>query len=456
MYALTEGGGTGAYTDAQLRARLLGPSAAVGVRFEILDENLEPIGEGDAGHLTTVHAASIDQDGTRLVPGSLKLTMLPDPLLPIDTTVPLTRFVRPWWRLRMEDGGIAEWPQGVYVWTRPGETITGQGTSRWDVVLGDLSHLLSITGPELDGFLIGTGNNLTATISEIYRRALGVDTDLARIVGSDAAASSALYWPLVAANAGTSPVPGPGMTLLQGTPATSWQTILQTIHTAIGYQPPRCGWLGEPVARPFPVNLFAVPADHTFTTDQESIIEANITKQPRLDLFANRVVAYANSAGANAIQGNAIADANDYLPGHLWSQQSCKRYVTAVLNNATAGDQRALLASAVAELYVRMASVSEATIETQMWPTVEPWDVIGVEQDGAVTRFLASGYSCDLLSGKMKFKLPQIVNAAEPVVSEIVTTVTSPDEEVATDLLLISAGGDYILVDSGGDRILVS
>lgn len=414
MYALTEGGGTGAYTADQLEERLLAGSAAIGSRFEILDENLEPVGQGDAGHLTTVTAATISMDGTRLVPGSLQLSMLPDPLLPVATTIPLTRYIRVWWRIRMLDGGTAEWPQGVYVWTRPGENTEGRGVSTWTVVLGDLSHLLSITGPDVGGFQVGAGNNMTAAIAEVYRRGLGAGVSLSRITQSDAAASSALYWSLgsSAGSAGTGPA---GASQSVGTPATSWQQVLQALHSSIGYQPPRCGWLGEPVARPVPINLFAQPADRTFTADATSILEPKMSSQPRLDMFANRVVAYANSADANALQGNAIADANDYLPGHLWSQALCRRYVTAVVNNAAAGDHRSLLGSAIAELFVRMASVSEASVETQMWPTVEPWDVLAVAQDGETTRFLASGYQKDLMTGRIQFRLPQIVGAAELV-----------------------------------------
>lgn len=456
MYGLTDGGGTGSYTDAQLRTRLLGASAAIGCRFEVLDENLNPIGTGDAGHLTTVESASIETDGARLVPSALTLKMQPDPLLPIDTTIPLTRFIRPWWQIRMADGGIAEWPRGVFVWTRPGETTNGKGVTSWDVVLGDLSHLLSITGPDLDGYQLAAGNNVTAAIGGIYRTALGVNVDLSAVMQSDAIAASTMFWAL-GTGASNSSAPPPGGAVAQGVPATSWQDVLRTLHSSIGYQPPRVGWLGEPVGRPFAVNLFAAPADFTLTADHESILEPNISKQPRLDLFANRVVAVANGAGANAIQGYAVADANDLLPGHLWSQAKTKRYVTAWLNNATAGDQRALYGAAVAELYIRMASVSTATINTQMWPTVEPWDVIAVLEDGYITRYLTSGFSTDLLSGRMQFKLPQIVGAPEAVFPEAVETIVSPEEVVASgDVLLIAAGGDDIIIDAGGDRILIS
>lgn len=409
---LTAGGGTGNYTNSQLDTALRAGSASVGCRFDVLDQTLNYLGQ-----LSYVSSATVDMDPTRLIPGGLRLTMLPDPLLPIATTTPFTRLIRPWFRMRMPDGGVAEWPCGVFVWTKPTETLQGvNGITTWDVQLGDQTHLLVLGGPGREGFSVPTNQALTTVINTVLQLALPYAPSLAGVTQSSTLSAGPLSWNLLTSQQPQAkPSGGIGDQIVggSGAPATSWASILQVLHGSLGYMPGYFDWLGVYQARPMPPNLFSQPAAVLFYANATGIIESGVTSTPNLSNVANWVMVIANNANSNAMQSYAIADADILLPGHPYSHAKTGEYYRIIVSDGAAGDQQTLMARATSELYIRLAGATDLAMSTHAWPTIELWDVVGFQLPTDPTydtarNFLSKGWSMDLFTGLMAHKLSRI------------------------------------------------
>jgi len=405
MRLITQGN-TGRYTVAQLEAAVVSPAARIGPRFEVFDlTSSDPIGE-----LSMVSGASIDMDASRAISRGLHLTFPEaDPLLPWDTTVPFTRLIKPWFRLGMPDGGIVEWPQGVYVWQPPTRNIVSvdpygleEPVATWDVTLGDQAAFLLYGGPGPRGWNIPPNTNISGAIAETLTRGMPFAPDLSGIETGTAVTAGPLTWMLLGH---ANPTVGSSM---PGAPATSWMTILQRLHDGSGAAPPWFDDDGKYVARPMPVyNLFAADPDITFTCDRKHLVEVPINQVPDVARVGNRVYVQANNANANALQGVAVADANDWLPNHPYAQKNCGIYVDVTDTEGVAGEYGSLQARAVATLFQRMGIVNQLSISTQFRPGLEPWDIVGliVPADpvyGSLRRLMATKWTTDLFTGVMQ------------------------------------------------------
>lgn len=400
-------GKTGNYTLSQIEAALRLPNARIGPRFEVYDLDGQRYAD-----LSTVVAAKIDVDATRLIGSALQLSFAePDPSLPFDTTVPFTRKIKAWLRLGMPDGGYVEWPQGVFVWPAPSRKIVSvdpygydEPIAQWEATCGDQTTYLSFTGPGPSGYNIQPNIAATTAIGSTLTRAMPYPVDLSGITASTQVTAGGLSW-LVASN--TNPSPPSGM---PGAPSTSWASVLQTLQGGIGYVPPRWDWNGVYDCRPMPVyNLFSAEPDWIESTDRTSIVEVPISSVPKLDQVGNRVFAIASNSSPDSVQGFEVADADDYLPDHPYAHKNCKLYIDVTDTNGVAGDKQALKAHAVSVLFQRMAKVSELTLTTQAIPHLEPWDLLGLIVPGDPTygtlrRLMATAWTLDLFTGRMEHK----------------------------------------------------
>lgn len=176
----------GSYTEAQLTERLTADGAVLGVRFDITD-----IFGNVLGNVGTIQAmtASVSFDTSRSVIGSLGLTMLPNEVI----NSPFQFYILPWFRLQMLDGGVAEWPMGLYVWNIPTRRNVGMPDEEWDVTLGDLGHILTLAGPGLLGFVAPKGANIMDLVEHIVTAELGF-TDTSGIVKSATKMTADLHW----------------------------------------------------------------------------------------------------------------------------------------------------------------------------------------------------------------------------------------------------------------------
>lgn len=419
---------TGQYSTAQLTTALTNGALAVSPRFELLDQTLTRIGD-----LSTVTSGAVTMNVDRAVKGSLDMTLVAgDPLLPFSVG-PFTRYVKPYFRILMPDGGLAEWPQGVFVVGRPKRTVTGQGVELWQYTLGDRGYVMLSGGPGIGGYTIAAGVKVTDAIVQTFQTIFGSSVDVSNIVGATSIVASALTWDLAAdappsvsvsqpisaknlrpidlkatlkaSNGGnngdpnhpgtksansaapaptvTSPTSGAtsGSSAVSGTNGTTWADILEALHAAIGYYSPFFNATGAPVSKPMP-NLATATADAVYASGSSSILVAPVTVEDQVDSIANRVICRSKNASPTAPYGIATADLNTLIPTHPYAQQNIGFYIDAVVDDTVAGSLVDLAARAQLELYTRAQMYNKVGIVTQAWPVHEAFDVIGVQWSG--------------------------------------------------------------------------
>lgn len=179
------------YTEAQLTERMLSGGASFSCRFDVLDANLNVV--------TTVspiqaYVAAVEVDTTREVPGSLGLQLLPNTSI----NFPLRYRIRPWFRMTMLDGGIVEWPMGVFVWEVPLRHEVGTPTEYWEITLGDQMRVLQLASPGPDGFVASKGAHIPSLIAHILTQ-LGLPTN--GVVNTPAVLNENLHWGLTSITA---------------------------------------------------------------------------------------------------------------------------------------------------------------------------------------------------------------------------------------------------------------
>lgn len=190
MQDLTANVNTGklTYTQAQLEERLSADGAVIGCRFDILDRFLNVL--GDVGSIDATEV-SIEWDTGRPVIGSLGMSMAPNQTI----NTPFGVRIKPWYRVQMLDGGVAEWPMGVYVWNVPNRRNIGMPSEEWDVTLGDQNHILTLAGPGPAGFTAPKGAVITEVIQHILVSELDI-ADTSGVVHAPTKLTSNLHWGL--------------------------------------------------------------------------------------------------------------------------------------------------------------------------------------------------------------------------------------------------------------------
>lgn len=357
----------GRYTDAQVVAQLRSGHAAHSSRFDVLDNDLSVIGA-----LATVRSATVEHDVDRKIKGSLSLTMLPDESLLGQF---LRRRIRPWYRLQMPDGGIAEWPMGVYPWTRPQRQRGREGNEEWSATLGDQLHLLDLGGPGTGGFSVSAGQRVDSGLRALLAR-VGL-TDGSGIGSIESTFPIATTWSL---NSGYD-------TSGSTTPKTLLDIAAQ-IHNGAGIYGPWFDLAGVYQATPVP-DLGSVAPSFTYATSADSIL-LGLDTDADLSRFANRVIARTTAPGWFVHE--YVADANTLYPGHPAAQASTGIYVDVVMESSTAATVADLRTMAVSELAQRISFDVTTSIPTTLNPAHQAYEVLGVQWDGdsefdATTRF---------------------------------------------------------------------
>lgn len=366
----------GRYTDAQVQAQLRTGSAADGTRFDVLDNS-----GGIIGALTTVKSATVELDVDRKIKGSLRLNMLPDTALLGQF---LRRKIRPWYRLGMPDGGVAEWPMGVYPWTRPQRTKTDEGREEWSVVLGDQLHLLDLVGPGVTGFRVNAGTSIVQALAALLQR-IGI-TDTSGLAGIDTLIPTSIVW---SADAGrdTSGDTQP-KTLLD---------IAAQIHNGGGVYGPWFDLSGRYRLVPVP-DLSSAPVSVTYATSSDSIL-LGLDTDADLSRFANRVIARTTAPGWFVHE--YVADANALYPSHPAAQAQTGYYVDAIVESSTAVGPVELQRIAEAELHQRISFDTTTNVPTMLNPAHEAYELVALQWDGdsefsAATRFHERNWSAAL------------------------------------------------------------
>lgn len=374
----------GNYTDAQLAERLTADGAAVGTRLEVLDSGNNVV----TGIPISATAVSVQIDTTRQVVGSLTMTMLPSALI----NFPFLYRVRPWYRLGMLDGGVAEWPMGIYLWNVPTRNGLGLGDETWTVTLGDLTHLLQLTGPGPNGYTAKKGATVTTIMADIVA-SLGLDPS--GIAHNPATLAGDMHW---------------GLTSSSSTTVTTWLDILTALHQRLAYYPPWFDVKGLYRALSQP-DLQGAGVAKSYTDGRDGTMMSPSTSEEDVSKLANRVIVTGKSAKGLALI--ATADLNTLSPGHKFSQAQIGFYVDAAIQDNVSATLDGLQLTADAELNRRMTHYQKLTLDTLLWPTHEAFDIIGVQfstdaELSAGISTLETGWTADLRTSKMTHTLQRI------------------------------------------------
>lgn len=429
---------TGNYTAADVEAQLRAPNRAIGRRFDVLDRTLAKIGELGTVDLAP-GAAVVEVNVDRAIKGSLDLSLDPDD----DLRDELFRVrIKAWWQLRMPDGGLAEFPQGVYVWTKPARSLPAHGVERWSVTLGDQLHLLDVAGPGPAGYAVRSTDVVTDKMVEVLERA-GID-DTSGVVPSDETFDEPKAWMFVTPRnrarrrreyyeqllAQTTGASAQARQLrgyyraqiahyterapdTENTPV-SWLGILTEMSEAIGYYSPFFDLSGLFRAQPY-TDLATATPDLVLSAGPGGIVLPSIDEEPDLSRIANRVMV--RPSNAQGVSTFATADANKIFPGHPLSQAQIGFYIDEYIDDPVAGSRAALAKRARAELSESLSWYEAIDVPSLAWPVHDPFDLVGVDvtgdaQLGATQIYHQRRHTLDLFTGDMARNLRRVWRAS--------------------------------------------
>lgn len=373
---------SGTYTAAEVEARLRAPAAVDSMTCDILDRDLSVIGD-----LTdNITEATVDIDVDRAVKGSFKVTVSPHDLPDIADfpTAWFRYYLRPWWQIRMPDGGTASWPMGIYVWHPPDRAITGPPPTGgrgddWTLTLGDRTHDLDMSGPGGPGFKAHPDELVTDVVRRVLVRNGITDND--GIAPSDELMGAWYTWSLTR-DAVTTPArlsPSGTRITTEDTEPETWLSIIDQLLDSIGYSSLWFDGAGLPRAQPAsaldttdPEVVYDTASDGVMLTPQK-------TKHDPARL-ANRV--WCRAQKRNGTLRIAKADADVVVPGHPISRGVIGRYIDVVEDVKVAPGQKALEARARKKLLRRLATYQTFDLDTLAWPAHEAFDNVGIRLDG--------------------------------------------------------------------------
>lgn len=144
------------YTAEEVKQALHAPSRVLGFRYELLDNQNRKKADL-AGVLTLNHEynslAEIKRTATFVLEDSTEINYLSDR-------------IKPWVRLKMPDGGWAEWPQGVFLLTTPPRRVSRAGVVTREVQAYDLLQVL-VDDKLADRYTVTAGMNYIAAVKAV-------------------------------------------------------------------------------------------------------------------------------------------------------------------------------------------------------------------------------------------------------------------------------------------------
>ena len=226
------------YTAADVADALTAPARTVAYRYDVvhLDGTIDP--------LTVVTAATIDMNALADIKRTAKFTVDDD-----GTVDWYADRIRPYWRLKMPDGGWAEWPLGLFVLTSPAKVHDETG-SRRQVEAYDLGIVL-VEDLVTDRYVVEAGTVVTDAVETILSDAGLTDS---YVTGSDETLPTSRDWP----------------------PGTSRREIIDSLLSSINYRSLSFGPNGFATSGQYqPPGVR--PTGHTYTTAVRSVVGTDVT-----------------------------------------------------------------------------------------------------------------------------------------------------------------------------------
>lgn len=242
MQSLAKGG----YTAAQVQAALHSPVREIHFRYDLLDSTNKL-----KARLTNVTSGSIQYSSLAEIKRTARFVVQDD-----DSINYLTDRIKPYARLKMPDGGYAEFPLGVFILSTPPRKADAAGVVVRDVEAYDLLQVL-VDDKVTDRYTVTSGTNYITAVRTVLTSAGITSVNLT-------------------ATSKTLP------TDRDWEPGTKKLHIINDLLGAINY---RSLWFDEngvAVALPY-ISPADRPSEYTYQDNDESVIFPDVTDH--LDLF---------------------------------------------------------------------------------------------------------------------------------------------------------------------------
>jgi hypothetical protein len=335
--------GNDGYTSEQVVRQLQAVTGGRDLRFryELLDSNnnfLRP--------LTGVLSGSIQFDASADVKRTGTFTLREG----VDSIDYLNNRIKPWVGVSMPDGGIREWPQGVFLLSAPSRTLSPSGVTVRSVQAYDQAVILSGDGVG-DRYSIPAGKSFTAAIADITT-GLGF--------GSFVTPSSLTLPVTWDYEAGTSKL-----------------TILNDLLSAMNY---RSAWFEEGgylVCEPY-VTPGNRAVSYTYATDSTSVITGDVSDD--IDLFSipNKWVLVVSDTD----QGSFSSTYTNTSASSPTSTVSRGRTILKFMDGQSAADQASLDGLAARTAYEDSQVFENVSFTTALMPVHSNADILALSVGG--------------------------------------------------------------------------
>ncbi len=358
------------YTEAQVITALHASNRQIAFRYDLLTS-----ANVFKKALTTVTAASVANNSLAEIKRTAKFSLRDDATINY-----LSDRIKPWVRIKMTDGGWAEFPQGVFLLSTPPRMEDNTGIYR-EIEAYDLLQLL--TDDKVDiRYTVASGANYITAVGTVLTGAGITDQNLT---------PTALTLPADR----------------DWEPSTTKLQIINDLLAAINYYTLEFDENGQAVAKPY-VSPDARASEYTYKNDTESVIFPGV--QQNIDLFGipNKWVLVKSEPDAAALIGT-YTNTN---PSSPTSTVSRGRTIVSYQSKVEAADQATITALAARTAYEASQIYEAVPFETAIMPFHSNADCLTLEHSrlGIAAKFVEVAWSFEFTPGaRMKHELRRTV-----------------------------------------------
>jgi len=347
------------YTEAQVITALHASNRQIAFRYDLLTS-----ANVFKKALTTVTAANVANNSLAEIKRTAQFTLRDDAEINY-----LSDRIKPWVRLKMLDGGWAEWPQGVFLLSTPPRKIDDTGMYR-EIEAYDLLQLLTDDKVE-DRYTVISGTNYITAVGTVLTGAGIADQNLT---------PTALTLPADRDWA-------PGTTKLQ---------IVNDLLAAINYYSLKFDENGQAITKPY-VSPDARASEYTYKNDSTSVIFPGV--EQNIDLFdvPNKWVLVKSEPDSVALVGT-YTNTN---PSSPTSTVSRGRTIVSYIDDVEAADQTTITALAARTAYEASQIYEHILFVTAIMPMHSNADclTLGYTRLGITAKFVEAAWSMELKAG---------------------------------------------------------
>jgi len=358
------------YTEAQVITALHSANRQMAFRYELLDST-----NVFKRQLDNVLNASVNNNTENEIKRTARFSIRDDGTINF-----LSDRIKPWVRLKMPDGGWAEWPQGVFLLSTPPRKVDAAGVVTREVEAYDQLQVLVDDKIEYR-YTVTTGTNYIIAIKAVLD---GAGITQQNLTATALTLSTDWDW----------------------SPGTEKLKIINDLLSAINY---RSLWFdenGQAIAQPYvtPANR---ASEYTYRDDNQSVIFPDVAQE--LDLFGvpNKWVLYVSEADQATIS-SIYTNTN---PNSLTSTVSRGRTITTY-QQVDAADQTTLDDLVEKKAYEDSQIYEQVTLETAIMPMHSEADVFTLAFSGLgiSAKYSEISWSMELKAGaKMRHLIRRTV-----------------------------------------------